>query len=104
MSALPKAWPDPSVVYLPPVADRKFLRNAVDVLEQLRAESEVRGHLMLASLLEIAKGEAEDGLRTQAKTERIDRLARVEKLPLQVDVIHVREAVEIDNVVRAAGL
>jgi hypothetical protein len=67
MSALPKA----SVVYLPPVADRKFLRNAIDLLDQLRSESEMRGHVMLASLLDIARGEAEDGLNTQAKALQI---------------------------------
>ena len=63
MSALPKA----SVVYLPPIADRKFLKTVADTLEALRAESEQRGHAMLASLLDITKGEAEDGLHTQAK-------------------------------------
>ncbi len=56
----------PSVVYLPPVSDQAFLKNTTDLLERLRAESEMRGHAMLASLLEITKGEAEDGLSTRA--------------------------------------
>jgi hypothetical protein len=54
----------PTVVYLPPVSDEMFLKNAADLLERLYAESELRGHAMLASLLSIAKGEAEDGLST----------------------------------------
>jgi hypothetical protein len=57
----------PTVVYLPPVSDQAFLRNAAELLERLRSESELRGHPLLASLLAITKGEAEDGLRTQAK-------------------------------------
>ncbi len=72
MSALPKA----SVVYLPPVADQKFLKNAIGLLEQLRSESELRGHAMLASLLAITKGEAEDGLHTQAKALEIQPQAQ----------------------------
>jgi hypothetical protein len=52
------------VVDLRSVADENFLTKVVDMLAQLRSESELRGHLLLASLLEITKGEAEDGLKT----------------------------------------
>jgi hypothetical protein len=67
MSARPKS----SIVYLPPVAgerfvkDETFLRSVSDLLEGLGAECDLRGHNMLASLLAIAKGEAEDGLHTR---------------------------------------
>ncbi len=53
-----------TVVDLRSVADENFLTKVVDMLGQLRSESELRGHLLLASLLEITKGEAEDGLKT----------------------------------------
>jgi hypothetical protein len=61
----------PTVVYLPPISDHTFLRNTAEVLERLRSESESRGHAMLASLLAITKGEAEDGLSTRAKAVEI---------------------------------
>jgi hypothetical protein len=67
MSARPKQ----SVVYLPPVADQKFLRNVVDVLDKLQADAELRGLGMLGSLLAIAKGEAEDGINTRKKELRL---------------------------------
>jgi hypothetical protein len=54
------------VIYLPSVVDEKFLRTTAAILERLRAQSANRGHPLLASLLEIAKGEAEDDLRTRA--------------------------------------
>ena len=63
------------VVYLPPVADEHFLKNTVEMLDRLREESEMRGRHMLASLLEIAKSEAEDDLKTYAN--RLRMLARV---------------------------
>ena len=80
MSARPKPS---SVVYLPStvavvdegavgaVPEERFLRNVADLLERLQSESELRGHSLLASLLAITKGEAEDGLRTSAKALRI---------------------------------
>jgi len=60
-----------AVVDLRSVADENFLTKVVDMLGQLRSESELRGHLLLASLLEIPKGEAEDGLKTCAENLRI---------------------------------
>jgi hypothetical protein len=48
------------------VPDRHFLRRAIDQLEELGLESHERGHPMFASLLDIAKSEAEDALRTGA--------------------------------------
>lgn len=59
------------VVYLPPVADESFLKNTVEMLERLRAESELRGRHMLASLLAITKVEAEDDLKTCANALRM---------------------------------
>lgn len=70
-----------SALYLPSVSDdtflkdEAFLRKVAELLEGIRTESELRGHTMLASLLEIAKGEAEDGLSTREK----DREVRTEK-------------------------
>lgn len=54
------------VVHLPSVVDERFLRTTAEILERLRTQSENRGHPLLASLLAIAKGEAEDDLRTRA--------------------------------------
>jgi hypothetical protein len=60
-----------TVIYFPPIADNNFLKNAADLLEGLRAESEFRGHPLLASLVAIAKGEAEDALTTNARTAQV---------------------------------
>ncbi len=71
-----------SVIQLPSGADAKFLRSVADQLEQLRSESEFRGHPLLASLLAITKGEAEDGLKprmrwhVQAQDESAARMAQ----------------------------
>lgn len=54
------------VVHLPSASEDIFLRNAAETLDRLGAESERRGHTLLASLISIAKGEAEDGIRTRA--------------------------------------
>jgi hypothetical protein len=59
-----------SVAYLPPVADARFLSEVADTLERLRSESEERGHPLLAALIAIAKGDAEDGLKTHANSVR----------------------------------
>jgi hypothetical protein len=61
----------PQVAYLPSVADEKFLKSVVEILDRLRAESDLRGHNLLGSLLAITKGEAEDDLKTCAKTHYI---------------------------------
>lgn len=63
MSARANASP---VIYLPSVVDEKFLKATAKILERLRAQSENRGHPLLASLLAIAKDEAVDDLRTRA--------------------------------------
>jgi hypothetical protein len=57
------------VAYLPS-ADEAFLKNALATLEQLREESELHGRHLLASLLAITKGEAEDDLKTCSKKVR----------------------------------
>lgn len=49
----------------PSVVDEEFLTTVVDILERLRAQSDMRGHPLLASLLAITKDEAEDDLRTR---------------------------------------
>jgi hypothetical protein len=59
------------VVYPRFVVDEGFLKNAVETLDRLHEESAMRGHSMLASLLSIAKGEAEDDLRTKAKLQHL---------------------------------
>ena len=51
---------------VPSVVDEDFLTAVADILERLRAQSEMRGHPLLASLLAITKDEAEDDLRTRA--------------------------------------
>jgi hypothetical protein len=56
---------------LPSVGKKKFLTEVADTLERLRSESEWRGHALLASLLEITRGEAEDELKTHAETLRL---------------------------------
>ena len=67
----------PTVVYLPPVSDETFLRNAVDILGRLHAESTARNLSLLASLIDIAKGEAEDGLGTHRRLAVFGANARV---------------------------
>jgi hypothetical protein len=49
----------------PSLVDEEFLAKVADILERLRAQSEMRGHPLLASLLAITKEEAEDDLRTR---------------------------------------
>jgi hypothetical protein len=49
----------------PSVVDEEFLTTVADILERLRAQSEMRGHPLLASLLAITKDEAIDDLRTR---------------------------------------
>ncbi len=55
------------VAYLGSAMDEKFLASTAEALDRLYRESEQRGHRFLASLLSIAKGEAEDGASTLAK-------------------------------------
>ena len=50
---------------VPSVVDEEFLTKVSDILERLRAQSEMRGHPLLASLLDITRQEAEDDLRTR---------------------------------------
>jgi len=45
---------------------RDFLRLTAEILERLELESSSRGNRMLASLLDIARTEAEDALHAQA--------------------------------------
>ena len=47
-------------------SDEDFLRVVLQSLERLRQASEDRGHGMLASMIELARTEAEDDLRTRA--------------------------------------
>ena len=47
--------------------DDDFLRIAIQAIDRIREKSIERGHLMLASLLDMARAEAEDELRTNAK-------------------------------------
>ena len=56
-----------TVVHLPQAPDETFLGTAAEQLARLRTESEWRGYGLLASLIAIAEGEAEDGLRTAAR-------------------------------------
>ena len=45
--------------------NREFLRLTAEILERLELESSSRGNRMLASLLDIARAEAEDGLKAR---------------------------------------
>ena len=60
-------------IRLPPVGKEKFLTDVADALEKLRSESEWRGHALLASLIEITRGAAEDELKTHAEVTRLSR-------------------------------
>ena len=55
-----------SVADIPSLVDEDFLTKVVEILDRLAAQSELRGHPLLASVLAIAKDEAEDDLRTRA--------------------------------------
>jgi len=54
-----------SISDLPSFVDDDFLTKVVEILDRLGAQSELRGHPLLASVLAIAKDEAEDDLRTR---------------------------------------
>jgi hypothetical protein len=55
----------------PPAAGReKFLAEIADILDRLRTEAQWRGHPLLASLIEIARGEAEDELKSRSEMQR----------------------------------
>ena len=58
------ARPNSAVIYLPAVDRDRFLRSAANQIDALRSECEAQGHPLLAALLAIAKGEAEDDLHT----------------------------------------
>jgi hypothetical protein len=52
------------------VPERHFLRLALDLLKGLELQSRERGHSTLASLIDIAKSEAEDALRADDEGSR----------------------------------
>ena len=50
------------------IPDRHFLRLAFDLLSGLELQSRERGHSTLASLIDIAKSEAQESLRAAAES------------------------------------
>jgi hypothetical protein len=72
------------------VPDRHFLRLAFDLLNGLESQSRERGHSALASLIEIAKTEAEDALRADAET--LSNAASENKLLRLVKAIRTKAA------------
>lgn len=60
-----------NLVDLPSVADKHFLNRVIEELDRLHAESEKRGHPLLAALLEIARDEAEDDLKSRTESARL---------------------------------
>jgi hypothetical protein len=72
MSAVPSPF---SLADVGAVVDQEFLTKVAEILERLRAQSELRGHPLLASLIAIAKDEADDDLRTRSHTLGTDALA-----------------------------
>ena len=48
---------------VPSAVDEEFLTKVAEILERLKAQSEMRGHPLLASLLAITKDEAYDHFR-----------------------------------------
>ena len=64
MSARPRTS-ERKMIRLASVAEERFLRKVMTSLEELRRESNARGHMFLASLLEITRGAAEDDLNTR---------------------------------------
>ncbi len=61
------------------VPDSHFLRLAIDLLQGLELQSRERGHATLASLIDIAKTEAEGALRTNGDTSGETKLLRLVK-------------------------
>ena len=58
-------------------ADRaKFLTSMIDILTRLHDTSVTRGEPLLASVLAIARGEAEDALRHAQELAELDALRR----------------------------
>ena len=64
-------------------SDEHFLRCVMQALERLRDASQDRGHSMLASMIDLAKVEAEDELRTKALAHQ--RFSEFEKRASQAD-------------------
>lgn len=60
------------------ISDEKFLRKVSEILERLRRESEQRGHSLLASMLDVVRAEAQDGLRTEITLRRSGRARNAE--------------------------
>ncbi len=50
-----------------PIAGDPFLGTVIRVMDRLCSESELRGYSLLSNLLEIARAEAEDNLRTYGR-------------------------------------
>ena len=51
--------------------DYVFLKRSIEILEALKQKTLAQGHPMLASLLDMAKSEAEDELRTAEKSDEL---------------------------------
>lgn len=67
--AAPAPVPSPGELSFADVSsavDEEFLTRIAEILDRLKAQSEMRGYPLLASLLAIAKDEAEDDLRTRS--------------------------------------
>jgi hypothetical protein len=60
-----------NLVDLSSAADQRFLKRTIEKLERLRAASDSRGHPFLSSLLDIARREASDELKTQRKVAKL---------------------------------
>jgi hypothetical protein len=65
LESIVSAKPKPSLADVPSFADENFLVKAAEIIERLASQSELGGHHLLASILAIAKEEAEDDLRTR---------------------------------------
>ena len=62
------------------IPDQHFFRLALDLLNGLELQSRERGHTTLASLIEVAKAEAADGLMRASETRDLPAEARLLRL------------------------
>jgi hypothetical protein len=82
-----------TVSHLPSFVDDDFLTKVADILNRLKVQSELGGHPLLASVLEIAKDEAEDDLRTRVgEFEKRGLLSEVDEVDRSVVLMAQRFA------------
>ena len=80
--------------------DSDFLRMVIQAVRRLQETCAERGHPLLASLLDIARAEAEDELRTDAQN--VQLLSKIEQPDSTLDQLEAELHAEIAQLGRAS--